>query len=143
MPAKIYVSGNPIALRGFNGEYALVTNRRTGAPEYHQAAHYLTIGIGPLSTRIFIRPTKIIRGVFCQNWLLCTNDSGFESSLTELCPHTYENSSRLDLPFGNWGSIMVTPTEDIGTWWRSNRYFVYICILVVLFGLILLNVIMA
>ncbi len=139
MPPKIYVSGNPILLRGFNGEYTLVTNWRTGATEYHKAAHYLTIGVGPLSAKIFVRPTKIIRGVFCQNWLLCTNDSGFESPLTEFCPHTYENSARLDLPFGNWGPILVTPHEDIGTWW-SNRYFVYIWILVVLFGLILVNI---
>lgn len=134
LPVKIFVGGQTIAFRGFNGEYRLKINPKTKAVEYHQDAHRYRIGFSILSIDLLIRPSKIIKPSDGLNWRLMTNDSGNDE-----CEHTtdiYVGSGNKKSPVGDWGSILVTTEQNPVTWWRNNG--IYIINIFIILSLIIL-----
>lgn len=111
-PAKIFVSGNSLYLRGYNGEYRYYRDPLTGHAEYHQDAHILKIGLSPLSIEIFIRPTKIVKN---GRWHLITNDDRDKLLMIHVKRVPGDRT-----PVGDWGSILVTTETNFNTWWRNN-----------------------
>lgn len=112
-PNIIYVSGLPIAWRGCNGMYTR-SGEVNGRPVYRLRSHsYLAIDI---------RPMKILwNGRF---WLLCPDDGN---------DCIVARGPSYDLPFGDWGTCLVTPESSFGTWWRSNDIYAMILIAIVAF----------
>ncbi len=119
---KIYVSGKPLFLRGFNCEYSKTINRASNAVEYHMDFHMLKIKLFFITIlSIPIRPSKICRNHTGGRWLLkandyCDDDDNFYNF------HT--SPVDLSTPVGDWGSILVAKSENYSTWWRSNGFYV-------------------
>ncbi len=119
LPKEIYVSGNPIHLRGFNGKYVRRENKKTEMYEYHQDEHTLTIGFSPFTWHIYMRPTKIVRMLKYGKWCLMANDNQ-EDNISMF--HVKQIMS--ETPLGDWGGILVTQNENMGTWWRNNGIYI-------------------
>jgi hypothetical protein len=98
---KIYVSGMPLMLRGFNGEYI----KHPTKPDRWDREESLYMGLIP------IRPTCIKKQE--DKWILCTTDDWYP----------FKVASSNDL-FGVWkdtfAHISITPTGGIGAWWNNN-----------------------
>jgi len=133
-PEKIYVSGNPLFLRGFNGKYEYYKNEKTGLVEYRRDSHTMKVGCGPCLTQLFIRPTKIFKASKDQRWQLTTNDGASDDSW---CLHVKRRVGD-GTPLGDWGTILVTTHENFDTWWRNNGTYINnaIIILIVLAAIV-------
>lgn len=96
LPTSVWVSGMPLHLRGWNGEYV-----KSEHDVYHLHP-YMYYGI-------LIRPMKIFKKD--GRWVLWTNDF-FEGEI--------DSGSEGESPVGEWKNIRVSETNDWVGWWRNN-----------------------
>jgi len=106
-PQNLYVSGQPLLFRGWNGRYTLCDG---DTPKWRLHSHnYYGMGI---------RDAVIEKEG--GRWLLKTTD----------WPMVITSGGKNDLPIGDWGDILVTTDTNMSTWWRSNSSIT----MVIIFG---------
>lgn len=126
-PDRIYISGNPLLWKGFDGWYTI--NKKSpiitdlDKVEYRQEEHDLKI-MGVTIPCFRIRPTRIVRDPNAKKelrskWILILGDH----------PYAYVNPVHISpdgklFPIGDWGTILITQNEDSTTWWRSYGWWV-------------------
>ena len=119
LPKRIYVSGMPLMLRGWNGLYR-ATETPCMPPEWHLDSHNY-YGIWIIHTKITQESGR---------WVLKVAD-GYEQIIV-YGPLVSDSST----PLGEWGDIYVDVKQSARTWWRSNSSLTYTaCVLSTLFSI--------
>lgn len=119
LPKRVYVSGMPLLLRGWNGRYDLKWSKEEegGSPEYHLRNHsYWGIDIIHTVFEVVDESTDSK----CE-WVLrrsCDTLGTFYKSKGS------KGSKGSKFPTGDWGWFVVTPEKEIGMWWRNNSQII-------------------
>ncbi len=114
LPNEIYVSGETLLLRGFNGKYIKTTVDRETV--FVKERSVLNIGVSFLYVaQIDIRPTAISK--IDGRWQLYSNDGYMQIF------HSFPEKNTPS-PVGDWGPILVTENQTISTWWRDNGTYI-------------------